>query len=105
MIWLVAIALALPGLSALCISMKKHQRQTLGAPLTDIRATIYRRAGFGLVSAMVIWCMALQGWSVGLVTACGVLTVTAVIVILTLTLRPNLVRYYFWMPEGSIKIR
>ncbi|MEM9668740.1 MAG: DUF3325 domain-containing protein [Pseudomonadota bacterium] len=101
MILLIAVLLALPGFSALCISMKKHQRQVFNGPLPETMSQSYRRLGVALMALMVLWCMIMMGWSFGLVASCGVATVAALAVIITLTFRPQLVRFYCWLPGNG----
>ena len=98
MTWLVALVIAMPGFAALCLSMKKCQRQIFETPVPDARSRSFRYIGFVAIAALSIWCMAAETWSTGLVVFFGVCTIASLIVIFTLAIRPRLVRYYCWHP-------
>ena len=99
MTWLVFLLIAVPGFAALCSSMKKCQRQIFDAPVSKTRSRNYRFFGGLAIGAMSIWCIIAESWSIGLVVFFGGSTIAALIVILTLSLRPSLIRYYCWVPE------
>ncbi|MEM8936163.1 MAG: DUF3325 domain-containing protein [Pseudomonadota bacterium] len=98
MSWIIALALAIPGFAALCLSVPKHQRQVFGSSAKANRIRTYRITGAAFISLASLWCVVAFGWSYGLVVLFGVLTLAAVLVILMLALRPSYVRYLCWMP-------
>ncbi|MEL6727065.1 MAG: DUF3325 domain-containing protein [Pseudomonadota bacterium] len=102
MTWLVLIIIALPGFAALCLSMKKCQRQIFDAPISDGRSRLYRAFGTVALSAALAWCIAAESWSIGLVIFFGGATIAALSVIITLTVRPKLVRFYCWFGAVSL---
>jgi len=98
MTWLILILFAVPGFAALCLSMKKCQRKIFDAPISDERSRLYRIFGALALSAALIWCLIVETWSIGLVVFFGGATIAALAVIITLAIRPKLVRFYFWIP-------
>ncbi|MEM9842522.1 MAG: DUF3325 domain-containing protein [Pseudomonadota bacterium] len=98
MSWGIAFLLAIPGFAGLSLSMFKHQRSVFGGALPAARSKLYRWLGYSLITASVLWTMFAYGWSLGLVVSCGVATLSSVLVILGLTLRPKAVRYLLYLP-------
>ena len=101
MIWIVAFLMAVPGFAALCLSMRKCQRQVFDTPVPKVRAKLYRWCGaFGLLASAIL-CLIAKTWSIGLGGFLGVWTFAALVTILTLALRPKILRYYFWVPGSK----
>ena len=98
MTWFVLILLTVPGFAALCLSMKKCQRQIFDALLSDERSRLYRTFGALALAVALVWCIIVETWRIGLVIFFGGTTIAAVAVIITLAVRPKLVRIYCWIP-------
>ena len=99
MSWLIGFLLALVGLTALSVSMQKHQRHLYGGPLPALHSKIYRLVGWGLVLSAIIWCMWRFGWAQGLVIMCGIATAGSLLVIAAMTFKPSVLRFLFRQPR------
>ena len=98
MTWLALIVIAVPGFAALCVSMKKCQRQIFDEPISDRKSRLYRAFGAVALTAALAWCIVAESWGIGLVVFFGGATIAALAVIITLAVRPKLVRFYCWFP-------
>lgn len=101
MSWLIGFVLLVPAFAALSLSMQKHQRSAFGASLPEKQVRLYRWLGFGLVTIAALWCVAAFNWALGLTILFGLATLSSLLVIGLLTLRPKLVRYLCWVPRQN----
>ncbi|MGQ9364981.1 DUF3325 domain-containing protein [Azospirillum sp. ST 5-10] len=80
---LIALALvpAMLGFAGLRLAMDRHHRAAFGRLPGPLRRAVLRTGGWtGLATAAAL-CIAGMGWSVGLVTWCGVLTGAALVLV------------------------
>lgn len=99
MTWFVLMLLTVPGFAALCLSMKKCQRQIFDSSVSDQKSRLYRAFGAVALAAAMAWCIVAESWSIGLVIFFGGATMAALAVIITLAIRPKLVRFFCWLPS------
>lgn len=78
---LAALALALASFASLALSMDRHQRDVFRRRLDGTRSWWLRRAGWILFAASAVPCVAVEGWSLGLVDWLGALTLAAGVVL------------------------
>jgi hypothetical protein len=86
----VELALAYNGLLALCLAMPKHYRQFFAHHPADILVSLFRIGGWLFLSASLSASVALNGWAFGPVEWVGMLTVTALGVVLLLPFAPRM---------------
>lgn len=87
---LAALALALIGFAALALSMRKHHCDVFGVVPSRWRALALRFVGWTLLGSSLAACVAASGRATGPVLWFGVLTVAAVLVVLSLACRPRM---------------
>lgn len=86
------MALAFASLSALALSLDRHHRAALRAPLPRGRALPLRGAGWAGLILSFCAAVALAGWNFGPVQATGAVTGAALGVAACLTYRPGWLR-------------
>ena len=89
MIALAALLLALAGFAALALSMHRHHRDLFGGPPSRWRVVALRSVGWALLGLSLAACSLESGWAVGPLLWIGLLTLAALVVVLTLTYRPR----------------
>lgn len=80
--WLIGVG----ALASLCLAMNRHAWELSKLDgKSRLSSPLLRVLGWGKISLSFIVSVALQGWSFGLVSALGSLTLSAVIVTMTVT--------------------
>ena len=75
---------SLPAFALLALAMDRHQLDLFGRELPVQQSRLLRSGGWlGLLASLAL-AVALKGWSLGLVTWCGHISLSAAIVILTM---------------------
>ncbi|SDB74044.1 DUF3325 domain-containing protein [Belnapia rosea] len=88
---LLALALPYAGFTALCLAMERHHEQVLGRRrIAPGLRRLLRLAGWLLLLASPLPCLALAGWGGGSVLWCGMLTAAALLLTLSLPYAPRL---------------
>ncbi len=90
---MILFGLALPyaGFTALCLAMERHHEQVFGQRRIAPRLRLLLRlAGWLLLLASPLPCIALAGWGGGSVLWCGMLTAAALLLTLSLPYAPRL---------------
>ena len=77
-----ALSLTYAGFLALCLSMPRHQRETLHKSLTPGAASALRYAGFLALTGAFVAATVHAGWQVGSVLWIALLTAGAMLVVL-----------------------
>lgn len=75
---------SLPAFALLALAMDRHQLDLFGRELPAGQTRGLRMAGWLALLASLAIAVALKGWSLGLVTWCGHISLSAAIVILTM---------------------
>lgn len=81
--------LVVGGFAWTALSMRKHYLQVFGSEPTGRAPLAWRAAGWALLGAALVLCLAHEGISVGIVAWTGLLSVGALLVTLLLTYRPK----------------
>lgn len=84
-----AFGLAYPGFLLLSLAMDRHHRDLLSGPPGWLRRRLFRGGGWSLLSLSILPCIVLWGWSFGAVAWCGVLTLTAFVLVALATYAPR----------------
>lgn len=85
-----AFALTFSGFTALSLAMNRHARDVLRRELPARQRTVLRVAGFAVLGLSLWLAATATGWSLGLVEWVGMLSVSAVALVLSLTYAPRL---------------
>lgn len=86
---LIGLLLCVAGFASMALAMSKHQREVLGRVQGPGRQMALRLGGWGLLCLALWLCLETWGVSIGLVSWTGLLTVAAIVVVLTLTYLPR----------------
>lgn len=81
---LVGFVLAAAGFTSLAFAMERHEKQLWANTPSSRRRWSLRSAGTGLIIGSMLGCVQSSGWSIGLVEWVGLLTLTAIGVVLGL---------------------
>lgn len=76
--------LSLPAFALLALAMDRHQLDLFGRELPPGQTQGLRRFGWLALLASLAVAVALKGWSLGVVTWCGHISLSAAIVILSM---------------------
>ena len=88
---LAAFSLSHAGLSALCLAMDRHRQQVLNTRGAPSWSKILRALGWTLLALACVYSVIGWGTSVGFVALLGMLSLSALIVVLLLTYMPRFV--------------
>ena len=83
---MLALLLSAAGFAALALAMQRHHRDLFGRSPSPFRARALFIAGWVLLIAAMLPCIAASGWAVGLTLWFGTVSITGFIVALTMTL-------------------
>lgn len=83
------ICLGIASMGCLCLSMKRHSRYTQHI----VRRQSLRGAGWFLLAIALIIAVTTQGWGFGLVLLFGVLSLTALMITILISYRPQWLFY------------
>jgi hypothetical protein len=86
-----SFALAFGGFTALCLSMDRHQRDVFGRKLPSLPSRWLRILGWVVLGASLVTCTVGQGWALGTVLWCGVLTAAAGLLVLIISYAARIV--------------
>jgi hypothetical protein len=85
----IAFALSYCAMTALALSLGRHQRQFFAQPLSAFSSTALRVSGFVLLAAVLALCWVLLGAAVGLVMWLALLTAGALVQVTVLACAPR----------------
>lgn len=91
MIHLAVLLFAFAGFTAICVSMAKHQPETLGRKLSPRDQLGVRAGGWAALTGAYLCAVAARGWRFGSVEWCFAIIVAALLLVaLILPYRPKL---------------
>lgn len=89
MILAAAFLLAYAGFAALCVSMTKHQIESMGRRLAAREQSLARACGAAGLGAAFACAVVAEGWRFGSVLWCGLIMLVALALTLWLAYRPR----------------
>lgn len=89
MTWVLALIFAVAGFAMLALVMDRHRSHVWPRDLPAHQRVLLRAAGLLGICASLLSCVALLGWSTGLVAWTGLLSTAALVVVLSLTYLPK----------------
>ena len=86
-----AFGLAYGAFTALSLAMDRHQRDVFGRRLPPGRTRALRILGWAALPASLAPCIQAQGWGIGTVLWCGLLSLAAGLLVLLIPYAPRAV--------------
>jgi hypothetical protein len=77
--------------TALSLAMDRHQRDVFGRKLAPHQSRALRLIGWAVLPASVVPCIMTQGWAIGPVLWCGLLSIAAGLLVLLIPYAPRAV--------------